>query len=325
MSFRSARLAAPAAVAARGVAARGWRSPNRPLEEIVVTADFREARIEDLPISVSVLDRAELRATTQQHFEEAIRRVPNLNLSGEGSRARYFQLRGVGELEQYDGAPNPSIGFIVDDIDFSGLGSIGTLVRHRSRRGAARPAGHALRRERARRARLHALAGAAGRARRPTSKRRRAATARTRSARPSAARSSDALGYRASCRLTRTTAFATTSFLGRDDTYGRDELTARGKLAWSPSDDVQVDFTGLYVDVDNGYDAWAIDNGFNTYSDDPGRDAQRSAAGSVRVRAELDARRPRQHHGFRRHRRDVQLRRRLGQRRRIGRRTFTTT
>ena len=97
------------------------------LEEIVVTADFRESRLEDLPLSVSVLEKDELEATTQQHFEEAIRRIPNLNLSGEGSRARYFQLRGVGELEQYDGAPNPSIGFIVDDIDFSGLGSIATL------------------------------------------------------------------------------------------------------------------------------------------------------------------------------------------------------
>ena len=77
--------------------------------------------------------------------------------------------------------------------------------------------------------------------------------------------------------------------MGRHDTYGRDELTARGKLAWSPSDAVQVDFAGLYVDLDNGYDAWAIDNGFNTYSDDPGRDAQRSKAGSVRVQAELES------------------------------------
>src|SRR5690606_31979146 len=65
--------------------------------------------------------------TTVQHFEETIRQVPNLNLSGEGSRARYFQLRGIGELEQYEGSPNPSVGFIVDDIDFSGLGGIGTL------------------------------------------------------------------------------------------------------------------------------------------------------------------------------------------------------
>ncbi len=102
--------------------------PPAGLEEIVVTADVSRARTSSrLPVSVTVLDREELRETTQQHFEEAIRQVPNLNLSGEGSRARYFQLRGVGELEQYEGSPNPSVGFIVDDIDFSGLGSLGTL------------------------------------------------------------------------------------------------------------------------------------------------------------------------------------------------------
>src|SRR5688572_26248417 len=128
MSCSFTRLAAPAAVAfaIASVAVAQTNQLDQP-EEIVVTADFRESRLEDLPLSVSVLDKAELEATTQQHFEEAIRRIPNLNLSGEGSRARYFQLRGVGELEQYDGAPNPSIGFIVDDIDFSGLGSIATL------------------------------------------------------------------------------------------------------------------------------------------------------------------------------------------------------
>jgi len=53
--------------------------------------------------------------------------VPNLNWSGDGNRARYFQIRGVGELEQYQGAPNPSIGFLIDDIDFSGIGTVATL------------------------------------------------------------------------------------------------------------------------------------------------------------------------------------------------------
>ena len=67
-------------------------------------------------------------------------------------------------------------------------------------------------------------------------------------------------------------------------TSSRRAASSRGRRATH----VQVDFSGLYVDVDNGYDAWAIDNGFTTYSDDPGRDAQRSAAGSVRVQAELD-------------------------------------
>ncbi len=319
MSLSFARLAAPAAVAlALSQLAAAQSAQSVPLEEIVVTADFREARIEDLPISVSVLDRAELRATTQQHFEEAIRRIPNLNLSGEGSRARYFQLRGVGELEQYDGAPNPSIGFIVDDIDFSGLGSIATLFDidrvevlrgpQGTRYGANALGGLVYMRSQAPPADSRA----------PTSRRRPAATARRRSAPPSAGRSSDALGYRASIHSYENDGFRDNVFLGRDDTYGRDELTARGKLAWSPRDDVHVDFAGLYVDVDNGYDAWAIDNGFNTYSDDPGRDAQRSVAGSVRVRAELDSVDLVEHHRFRRHGRRVQLRRRLGQRSVLG-------
>jgi iron complex outermembrane recepter protein len=283
LSFR--RLAAPAAVAL--AAAHLAAAQSAGLEEIVVTADFREARIQDLPISVSVLDREELEATTQQHFEEAIRRIPNLNLSGEGSRARYFQLRGVGELEQYDGAPNPSIGFIVDDIDFSGLGSIATLFDidrvevlrgpQGTRYGANALGGLVYMRSQSPPADLaadfEATTGNDG---------TRALGAAV------GGPVSDALRYRASIHSYENDGFRDNVFLGRDDTYGRDELTARGKLAWSPSDAVQVDFAGLHVDVDNGYDAWAIDNGFNTYSDDPGRDAQRSTAGSVRVQAELD-------------------------------------
>ncbi len=116
-----------AAAAAALLSGAHVRAHSADVEEIVVTADFRATKAVDIPASVSVLDAAQLEATSVQHFEEVIRQVPNLNLSGEGSRARYFQLRGVGELEQYEGAPNPSIGFIVDDIDFSGLGSIATL------------------------------------------------------------------------------------------------------------------------------------------------------------------------------------------------------
>ena len=72
MSFRSARPAALAVVAT--AASCAVLAQSEGLEEIVVTADFRESRIDELPVSVTVLDREQLRATTQQHFEEAIRR-----------------------------------------------------------------------------------------------------------------------------------------------------------------------------------------------------------------------------------------------------------
>jgi outer membrane receptor protein involved in Fe transport len=285
MSFRFTRPAALAVVAT--AASLAALAQTESPEEIIVTADFRESRIDELPVSVTVLDREELKATTQQHFEEVIRSVPNLNLSGEGSRARYFQLRGVGELEQYDGAPNPSIGFIVDDIDFSGLGSIGTLFdidRVEVLRG---PQGT--------RYGANALGGLIYmRSQAPTPELSADVEATAGSDGTDALGAAfggpigDSLGFRTSLQTYKNNGFRDNVFLGRDDTYGRDELTARGKLAWSPSDDVQVDFTGLYVDIDNGYDAWAIDNGFNTYSDKPGRDAQQSAAGSVRVSAALE-------------------------------------
>ena len=256
MSLSFTRFAAPAAVAL--AAAHLASAQSDGLEEIVVTADFRESRIEELPISVSVLDREELRATTQQHFEEAIRRVPNLNLSGEGSRARYFQLRGVGELEQYDGAPNPSIGFIVDDIDFSGLGSIATLFdidRVEVLRG---PQGT--------RYGANALGGLVYmRSQAPPAAFGADFEATTGSDGTYAVGAavggpvSETLGVRASVHSYENDGFRDNVFLSRNDTYGRDELTARGKLAWSPRDGVRVDFSGLYVDVDNGYDAWAID------------------------------------------------------------------
>ena len=95
---------------------------SRPLEEIVVTASLRPAESASLPLSVTVLDASAVRSAGLQHFGDVVGLVPNLNWSGGTSRPRYFQLRGIGELEQYQGAPNPSVGLLIDDIDFSGVG-----------------------------------------------------------------------------------------------------------------------------------------------------------------------------------------------------------
>ncbi len=100
--------------------------PPGPLEEIVVS-EFRRSSSLDVDSSITVINRETIETAALQHFEELIRLVPNMNFSGDGSRARYFQLRGIGELEQYEGAPNPSIGFIIDDIDLSGVGGISSV------------------------------------------------------------------------------------------------------------------------------------------------------------------------------------------------------
>ena len=77
------------------------------LDEVVVTADLRDRELRNLPVSATVLDSATLQAAGVQHFQDVISLVPNLNWSAGTSRPRFFQIRGVGELSQWQGAPNP--------------------------------------------------------------------------------------------------------------------------------------------------------------------------------------------------------------------------
>jgi outer membrane receptor protein involved in Fe transport len=254
------------------------------IEEIVVTADFRERGASEIPASVTTLDADQVKQLSIQHFEELINFVPNLNWSGDGHRARYLQIRGVGELEQYQGAPNPSVGFLIDDIDFSGIGTIATsfdIDRIEVLRG---PQGT--------RYGANALAGLVYVRSAPPSAEREGRVRLTTGGDDALAggialggplAADESLLFRASAHHHRSNGFRDNRFLGREDTNGRDETTFRGRLRWLPTDTLSVDVAGLYADIDNGYDAFAIDNSLTMLSDEPGRDAQRSVGGSLRV------------------------------------------
>ena len=98
------------------------------LDEVVVTADLRGRALRHLPASATVLDSQILGTAGVRHFQDVIGLVPNLNWSAGTSRPRFFQIRGVGELSQWQGAPNPSVGFLIDDVDFSGVAMPATLL-----------------------------------------------------------------------------------------------------------------------------------------------------------------------------------------------------
>ena len=59
-----------------------------------------------------------------KHFDDVIRKVPNLNYAGGTSRQRFFQIRGIGERSQYagEGGPMYYVGTVIDNIDLSGMG-----------------------------------------------------------------------------------------------------------------------------------------------------------------------------------------------------------
>ncbi len=97
------------------------------LEPVRVTADLWESPLERIPASVSVFGDDALRASAVRHFGDLADQIPNLTWTGGTSRPRYFQIRGIGENSQYEGeTPDSTVRFLVDDLDFTGLGSLGS-------------------------------------------------------------------------------------------------------------------------------------------------------------------------------------------------------
>ena len=256
------------------------------LEEVVVTASLTEVRSVDLPTSVTVLDAQAIRRSSVQHFEELAQLAPNLHWAGGSSRARYFQMRGIGERSQYEGAPNPSVGFLLDDIDFSAIGGIATRFDLESVEILRGPQGT--------RYGANALAGLIyARSREPS--RQRQAEAELSFGNDDTRAMGVALGgplgttvaARISAHHYRADGFRDNATLGRDDTNLREELSLRAKLNLQPSARLGVKLTLLHIDLDNGYDGWAIDNSLTTWSDRPGRDSQASTGASLRADLEL--------------------------------------
>ncbi|HME38862.1 MAG TPA: TonB-dependent receptor [Steroidobacteraceae bacterium] len=251
------------------------------LDEIIVTAALRPIPLAELPGSVSVLSEATLRDAGQQHFEDVLALVPNLNWAGDTSRPRYFQIRGIGELQQYQGAPNPSVGFLIDDIDFSGLGTAATLFDVDHIEVLHGPQGTLYG--------ANALAGLIYV--------QSAAPADTFGGRVEldagdyAERSYGAVitgpvaaldsAFRLAVQRYTSDGFYHNAYLGRSDTDNRDELTLRGRWRFDPSEQLRVDVSLLRVQIDNGYDAFAIDNSRTTQSDHPSVDRQYSTGVSA--------------------------------------------
>lgn len=259
------------------------QEPEQILDEIIVTADYRDRTAQELPASVAVIDAETIAAGGVQHFEELIGLVPNLNWSGDGNRARYLQIRGVGELEQYEGAPNPSVGFIIDDIDFSGIGAIATLFDLERIEVLRGPQGS--------RYGANALAGLVY-ARTADPSDEWSGLLRVSAGEDALAAGGFAVGgplglgasrFRLSAHRHASDGFRDNPFLGRSDTNGRDETTIRGKIHWEAGDRWAFQAAALYTNLDDGYDAFALDNGFQVLSDRPGNDAQESAGASLRA------------------------------------------
>ncbi len=256
------------------------------LEEVVVTAGLRAVPAGTRPGGVTVIAGRAVADAAVVHLEELLPQLPSLSWAGASSRPRYFQLRGIGELEQYQGAPNPSLGFLVDEIDFSGIGMIASLFDveqvevlrgPQGTRYGANALGGLIKIKTRDPAEAHSLEVEAG-----------AGENGLWTAGVAAGGGLGATGdiegaWRAVLYRAVGDGFRDNTYLQRDHTNGRDETTARLKFRLASSSGWQADLGLMHAKFDNGYDAFAVDNSFHTLSDRPGRDSQRSAGASLDV------------------------------------------
>lgn len=98
------------------------------LQEVIVTAQKRNERLQDVPVPVAVVDTESLADRNLTRLEDFSTTVPALSVGTTGNTIAYLAIRGVttgGALT------NPTVGVTLDDIPFgpsSGLAFAGTSV-----------------------------------------------------------------------------------------------------------------------------------------------------------------------------------------------------
>ena len=254
--------------------------------EILVISSLKLDTLINSVSSLTIFKENDVKLLKHNHFQNLIDYIPNLNWAGGTSRPRYFQIRGIGERSQYfgEGSPNFSIGYIIDDIDLSGIGMIGGLNDMSqievSKGSQSTVYGN------------NAIGG----------------SITMKSNDPSedfqlnmnAGMGSDNFkeyGFIANFKLLNgnylrvnasknyQNGFRENDFLGKNNTNMKDELFFRLKLKLVPNQRLSFINTFISSDMKNGYDAWAPDNNedFKTYTDQPGEDSQQTSAFSSRA------------------------------------------
>jgi iron complex outermembrane receptor protein len=116
--FGAATLLVPFHVALAAAAAADASSESSDLDEVVVTAQKREQRAQDVPISLSVMSGADLDKSSIQSVTDALSLVPGVavNTTGQGGET-ILTVRGVTASGALFAGPSP-IGYYLDSVPF---------------------------------------------------------------------------------------------------------------------------------------------------------------------------------------------------------------
>jgi len=247
------------------------------LERIIVRGALSATPLSEMATSISVIDAQVIQQRQAQHLEDILNRAANVNFASGASRGRFVQIRGIGERSQFTDPINPSVGYLVDGINYSGLLAGASTFDieqveifkgpNSARFGADGLAGmiNVLSKDASDQTSIDAQFGVANYG----SWQMGAAVG---------GGLSDTVDYRLSVHQNTSDGFVENTWLGLEDTNGVDELTARAKLNWQVTDDLSAKTVIHLIDIDNGYDAFSLNRDRTTLSDQPGFDTQESEA-----------------------------------------------
>jgi len=258
-------------------------------KEIIVHAGLSDESLQKVASSVTVINGDLIRETGTDHFQSLTEQIPNLNWAGGSSRPRYFQIRGIGERSHYfgEGPPNFSVGFVMDDMDLSGLGMVGLLYDLDQIEVFKGPQSSVYG--------PNAMAGLISmRATNPTDQFEMKSS--TNFGSDNHYGGSSVMNVRLmknmNMRLTGiynySDGFRENVSQNITDSNKREEAFSRMKLSYNPNNRLSILATLIYAELKNGYDVWAPDNNtdFITYSNDKGEDSQRTYGYSLRAQFE---------------------------------------
>lgn len=246
------------------------------LERIVVTGDFQRESIQTLSASASLFSEDEINQRGASYLDEILGSAANVNFTSGASRGRYIQIRGVGLRSQFVDPINPSVGLVIDGINYSGLGGSSLLFDidqveiyrgpQGTRFGADGMAGMI-------------QMGSAKATSDPSLKLQvGAGTYNTREAGLAASTGlTDDTSARVSYFRRKSDGYVDNLYLN-DETQNQDEQVARFKLNSQLTKHLNTELNLHYIDINNGYDAFTLDNSRNSVADEPGQDNQQSYA-----------------------------------------------
>ncbi|MBN8444685.1 MAG: TonB-dependent receptor [Gammaproteobacteria bacterium] len=251
------------------------------IEVITVRGDFRQGSLQKLPGSIAVVSTQDIERQAALHFDDVLPNLVNVNFAAGASRGRFLQVRGIGERSEFVDTINPSVGVLVDGIDYSALGLV-------SMADAAQL--EVFRGPEATRFGANAMAGMIN----------------FQSADPVFASEgqvgmtladygswqynlmlnqqvSDDVVVRLVVDKQQSDGFIRNEYLQQDDTNGIDETTLRGKTRWQLSAELSLDWIINQHEIANGYDAFSLDRNRTTLSDNPGTDKQDVLANALKA------------------------------------------